>query len=246
MVMLCWFYCIPFAKLMYFSSAPLLLVFALFMIKRGVRHARRGLQNAGFIMIFLALLKICIFDLRMLNDEFLCASDLEMAKTTCNDLWKKGSEAAGLLLLVLASGVLFLVYGRLARIRVPTTQTPEEVNLPFWANLALYAVVLMTVWQLAPWVGYLTVGSVPKIFAVVSWQVLAIMNVVLLLYAFWVSESCNWEYNVRQKDRSRHLNKSWTQRDTLWMAVFIYLVTLALSYVAHDVLTQGGTQVLKI
>ena len=45
MLALCWFYCIPFAKFLYFASAPILFVFALFMHKRGVSVARAIFAN---------------------------------------------------------------------------------------------------------------------------------------------------------------------------------------------------------
>ena len=68
------------------------------------------------------------------------------------------------------------------------------------------------------------------------------MNFTLFLFGFWKAESCTWNYDVRKrKERGAHLNQTWTPRDTLWMTVFIYLLTLALSYVAHDILAPKLT-----
>ena len=116
---------------------------------------------------------------------------------------------------------------------------PEDVGLRFWANLSLFFVFAMIVWTLAPWVGSLTVGYVPKIFITLQWQHFAIANLLLLLVGFWKVESCNWQFDPKEKKENRSMQaaQSWTPRDTLWLNVFLYLITLALSYVAHDVLT---------
>jgi len=241
MMMLCWFYCVDFAKLLYFASAPVLFIASLFVLKRGVRGARQGLRTAAFIMMFVALIKICIFDVRMVSDNFLCGIGEQLSIKGCNKSWQKMLELGALLLLVLGSFGLFQMHRFFLRIKQPTTLTPDDVNLRFWANLCLVSTIGMVVWQCAPWAGYLTIGRIPALFIALPWQYLAIFNLVLLLFVFWKAESCNWNYDVRKrKEKMAHLNQTWTAKDTLWMTVFIYLITIALSYVAHDVLTQGG------
>ena len=67
MLMICWFYCMPFAHLLFYAAAPIMLVFAAFMLRRGVLRARRGLRLAAFVVMFVAAIKIWIFDLRALH-----------------------------------------------------------------------------------------------------------------------------------------------------------------------------------
>ncbi len=237
MAMLCWFYCIDFAWFLYYAFAPVLFIVSLFILKRGIRNARAGLRSAAFSLMFAAVIKICIFDVRTLGKEILCTVNQALSDVGCNTTGQKMLEFGGLLFLVFASFGLFLAHKKFMQIKAPSIKTPEEVNLRFWANVCLAATMGMVIWQCAPWVGSLTVGQTPAIFEKISWQSVAIINLSLILFGFWKAESCTWNYDVRKrKERGAHLNETWTARDTLWMTVFIYLVTLALSYVAHDVL----------
>lgn len=237
-MMLCWFYCIDFAKFLYFASAPILFIFSLFVLKRGVRNAREGLRVAALTLMFVSLIKICVFDVRHLGKNLLCTVNEELSKVGCNTVWEKGLQFSGLLLLVLGSVGLFIAYKHYLNIKRTSVLTPEDVNLRFWSNLCLFSTIGMVAWTCAPWIGSLTVGKTPAIFEAVPWQSVAIINLVLLLFGFWKAESCTWNYDVRKrKERGAHLNQTWTPRDTLWMTVFIYLLTLGLSYIAHDVLT---------
>lgn len=237
MLMLCWFYCIPFAKFLYFASAPLVGVVALFALKRGVRQGRVSLRQTAFFLLFLCAVKVCLFDIRMLKKELLCgAASQAVREAGCSTAGFVAAELAGLILMLASSFVLFHYYRKFMNARPSRLVTPAEAGVGIWANLSMGAVVAMVVWQMAPWVGYLTVGSVPAIFAALPWQALAVVNLALLLTGFWKAEGCAWDYDVTQRARAAHLNKTWNPRDTLWMATFVYLLTLALSYVAHDVL----------
>lgn len=236
MLALCWFYCIPFAKFLYFASGPILILFCMFMFKRGIYSARPKLRQWALVMIFLALVKICVFDVRALGNDILCSVNEQLSEMGCNSNWKRGLELLSLLVLVGGSLLLFHFHRVYMNVKQVTALKPADVNLRLWANLSLFGVIGMAVWQCAPWVASLTVGYTPKIFNEVPWQSLAILNLCLLLYGFWKSESCSWNYEVKNKKRMDHLNQTWTPRDTLWMSVFVYLVTLALSYVAHDIL----------
>lgn len=245
MLALCWFYCIPFAKFLYFASAPILIIFALFMLKRGIRSARHKLRQWALAFIFVGLVKICVFDVRDLGHDLLCSVDEELSKVGCNRRSLQALQVFALATLVVAALALFQLHRSFMKIKEPSALTPAQVGLSFWSISAFISVSLMVVWQCAPWVASLTVGYTPYIFDKVPWQWFAIFNCGLLLWCFWVAESCSWNYEVKHKKRMAHLNATWTQRDTLWMCVFVYLVTLALSYVAHDVLTLGGTRELK-
>lgn len=237
MLMLCWFYCIPFAILFYFAFGPLLFVFSMFAVKRGLRQARKGLRKASFIFMFLSAVKVFIFDIRMGEKYLFCDKKIRLPMIDCSPFGFRVAEFASLLLLALVSMVLFHYYGVYVPERKRKVLQPEDVNLRFWANLGVLSVVAMIIWTMAPWVGSLLVGSVPKMFTVVQWQHFAIGNFLLLLIGFWKAESCSWEYNSTDKANRKYMTGGWTPRDTLWLNSFLYLITLGLSYVAHDVLT---------
>lgn len=237
MFMICWFYCMPFAKLFYFASSALLFVFALFALKRGVRMSRLKLRQWAFVMMFIALFKTCIFDIRFAKEFIICDKKISFWLVDCSAKGYMVAEFMGLLVLMLGSIVLFHFY----RIYLPNKKvkpkTPEEVSLRFWANFSLIVVTVMAGWTMAPWVGFLTVGYVPRLFELVQWQHFAILNGLLLLWGFWLVESCSWERAPSGKTR-RAVN-TWTPRDTLWLNVFLYAITMALSYVSHDLLTKS-------
>lgn len=237
MLMLCWFYCIPFAKLLYFAISPLLVIFALFVLKRGIRLQRVGLRQAAFLLIFLSAVKVCGFDVHTLRGDILCGSEAYWPILPCNAKGFAMLQLLGIVVLFALSAIIFHFY----RIYLPNRKfpklKPEDVNLRFWANLSMLAVCAMMMWTMAPWVGYLTVGGVPAIFTTIKWQHFALVNLALLLVGFWKSESCQWEFTSDKKNKGLHTRQNWTPRDTLWLNIFLYLITLALSYVAHDVLT---------
>jgi hypothetical protein len=174
--------------------------------------------------------------------ELLCTVNDELSEKGCNKRGLQVFQFVALLALIAGSYVLFLTHRRYSNADKPSQLTPKDIGLSFWSNLSVVSVIAMVVWQCAPWVGFLTVGRVPEVFVHVPWQWFAIGNLLLLLYAFWRAESCNWHYEVKHKKNMSHLHATWTQRDTLWMCVFIYLVALGLSYVSYDVLTNGGTR----
>lgn len=236
MLALCFFYCIPFAKFMYFAISPVLIVFCMFMFKRGIYTARPKLRQWALVLIFFALVKIFVFDVRELGRDLLCTVHEQLSEVGCSPNGLRGLQLASLLLLVASSLLLFQLHRTYMNVKQVTALKPDDVHLRLWANMSLLSLIGMVVWQCAPWVASLTIGRTPAIFNAVPWQALAIFNLCLLVYGFWKSESCNWNYEVKNKQRMAHLNQTWTPRDTLWMCVFVYLVTLALAYVAHDIL----------
>lgn len=236
MLMLCWLYCIPFAKFMYFAISPVLLIFALFILKRGKMNGRQSLRQMAVFLMFAVAVKIGLADVYYGRD-YLCDMTLLKNIVTCNGQGRKILQISGLAFLFLSSLVLFQFYLTIMPEKKVKPLTPEQVHLRLWANLALISVLLMVVWQLAPWVGFLTVGYVPKIFTAIPWQHLALTSLSLILIGFWKAESCIWSYEKSRKAKASHLHGAWSPKDTLWTTVLLYLITLALSYVSHDILT---------
>jgi hypothetical protein len=238
---ICFFYCIPFAKFLFFAMSPLLVLFALFVLKRGVVLARPGLRQTAFLLMFMAAFKLFMVDLRIGKGYLLCERGFPLLP--CSAKGFMIIEILGILLLLLASVMLFHFYRVFMVQKKASEKTPEQVNLRFWANISLTAVMVMMAWLAAPWAGFLTVGYVPKLFTAVAWQHLAVVTLGLLLVGFWKAESCVWTFDTHAKTkRLAHMTKTWTPKDTLWLCVFLYLITLGLSYVAHDILSQHSTQ----
>ena len=72
MLMMCWFYGVPFIKGLFFTSSLLLLLFSVFALKRGVRQSRSTLRDVAFFLMFIALLKLFIVDAYILREYLLC------------------------------------------------------------------------------------------------------------------------------------------------------------------------------
>lgn len=93
--------------------------------------------------------------------------------------------------------------------------------------------------------GLLTVGRVPQIIMDVPWQFLTVLNVIVILIGFWKLEDCGWTYKPAEKTRQWHQSHVWTAKDTLWVAVVLFLIALAFSYASEDVLSVGDTSVMS-
>ncbi len=216
MFTICWFYCTSFLSAVYYASAPLVFVVAALVLQRGRVRQRQDLRKAAFALALPACLKLALFDL---PDAGL-------------PLW-----AAVLLLAPLGAGLRWL-YCRYAAANVSALrQSPAQARLRLWANIAVAAVAGMGLWVAAPWLGYLTVGHVPRIFMTLPWEMPALACFALILRGFWKLESCAFgdaEFLAREK---RYVTRIWTPRDTLWTALVAYVFILALSYVSHDILT---------
>jgi hypothetical protein len=239
MLMMCWFYCIPFAKGLFFASAPLIVIFSLFVLKRGIRQSRPGLRQFAFLLMFVALVKLCTVDI-YLSREYLCAFD--RLESLCTGRGFKIFQASGLALLAILSMVLFNLYRGFIQNKKQRGYTPEEVRLPLWANLSVSLVFLLILWLAAPWAGYLTVGHVPKFFTQIPWQHLAVLTFFVLLMGFWKLEDCIWVYDPAEKTRKKYQLNVWTAKDTLWVSVVLFLITLAFSYASNDVLSAAMPQ----
>jgi hypothetical protein len=237
MLMMCWFYCIPFAKGLFFASAFLLIIFSLFVLKRGVRQSRPLLRQLSFLLIFIAILKIFTVDIYLLRDNLLCGAGL--FKSSCNAQGFKILQASGLAALLLCSLLLLNLYRSFIRERKRREITPEQNHLRLWSNLGMFLVMLLVLWLAAPWVGFLTVGHVPKLFMNVPWQHLAVLDTVVLLIGFWKLEDCLWIYDPAEKNKKKYISRVWTPKDTLGLSVILFLITLAFSYASNDVLSTS-------
>lgn len=240
MLMLCWFYCIPFAKFLYFAFSGILILFALFMLRRGIYRDRRNLRLWSFLLMFLAAVKTLVIDLRITKKYLLCdyapEKKLDISPFGCDRFGMILADMVGLGIFILTCIILLHFFRRhVNEARKPLT--PDQVGLKFWARLSSILLVGMIIWLSAPWVGYLTVGHVPAIFMSVPWQSFAVINLLLLINGFWRAECCLWTSDAKNRKATKHLHNTWNPRDTLWMNVFLYLIALALSYVAHDILS---------
>jgi hypothetical protein len=243
MIMMCLYYCIPFAKIFFFIFSVLLFVFALFMLKRGVRQSRPKLRQWAFFTMFLALLKFFTADLFFLKEKLLC--DFRLFNLGCGAAGFQKLQALGLIGLTVVSLFLFNFYRNYIHERKALEVPPEQTNLRLWANISMTFVMVVILWLAAPWVGYLTVGHIPKLFMEVPWEYLAVANAIALLIGFWKLEDCLWAYQHSSKKdtdkkKRHHVNNTRTPKDTLWLAAILFLITLAFSYASHDVLTLHG------
>lgn len=236
MLMMCWFYCIPFAKGFFFAFAPLLVLFSMFVLKRGIRQSRPGLRQFAFLLIFIAFLKLFTIDFYFLREPLLCG--VKSFESYCNADGFKIFQASGLGLLMLSCMFLMNAYRSFLHNRKRTEYTPAQVNLPFWANISIALVMMLIFWLAAPWAGYLTIGRVPQFFLQIPWQHLAVANIIVLLVGFWKLEDCSWIYEPTKKSK-KHIINVWTAKDTLWVSLTLFLITLAFSYASNDVLSNS-------
>lgn len=233
MLMICWYYCVPLVKGLFFALSALLILFALFMLKRGIRQSRLPLRQGAFVLIFLAIMKTLILDLYLWRESLLCGTGWLQAG--CNTAGFIVLQLLGLVALLPASFYLFRAYHGFIRNPPQLQMTPQQARLDFWANLGMGMSCLMIVWLAAPWIGYLTVGYVPQIFLQIPWQVLALVTTGVLLRGFWKLEDCTVvSYSIGKNKRTV---RTWTPKDTLYLAVTFFLATAGLSYVSSDVLS---------
>ncbi|MBI3441542.1 MAG: hypothetical protein HY052_07050 [Proteobacteria bacterium] len=235
MLMMCWFYCVPLAKGLFFAASPLLIIVAFFILKRGVRQSRRELRQAAFFTIFIAFLKMLTIDIYLSRDSLLCG--VHLLRFGCNATGFKILQMLALFALAPVSFFLFNVYRGFIRDRKQPEITPKQVHLTLWANLSLASVLVLVVWLAAPWIGYLTVGHAPQLFMRVPWQLLAAVNILVLLTGFWKLEDCSWIYHPAEHTKKKYAHRVWTPKDTLGLSVILFLIAFAFSYVSSDVLS---------
>ena len=248
MIFLCIHYCIPLLWFLFYIAGPFFIVFSMFALKRGIQLRRQSLRQNAFFTMFGAVLKIFLVDVHMLSEKVknvACLGgkfpglDCSVKSISPHDTMVLSFY--GLVLLCISCGLLFHYYRIYLPDRVPKELTPEDVKLKFWVNMTLWAVILMALWGVAPWLGALLAAPLPRIFLTINWKMLATANLFLLIFDFWKLESIVWENKVtdNKSDRKKrqHLQQTWTPKDTLWMTIFLYLLVTGLSYVGNDVLT---------
>lgn len=248
MLMMCWFYCVDLVWFLYYALGPIIFLSGMFALKRGIATQRPQLRQTAFIMMGTVLFKIFLFD--AFTRGHVIKAKLCTLLPALSPLGCKAEDPAAGLNFIFVLGVALFAASCYAlyeayKMYMPDKKfkqvTPDEIHLRFWVNLTFCAVMVMVCWQLAPWVGYLTVGCVPKLFLRLTWQHLALLNLGLLTLGFWKLESCAWQFKVADKEKMKYMHHSWTPKDTLWMTVFVYLITIAMSYVAHDIMVRTRT-----
>lgn len=251
MMMLCYFYCVPLAWFCYYMIGPVVFVAGMFAVKRGLRNRRKGLRQNAFIMMFGAAIKMCLFDSHMLKDvirDKACAMSKSFPLFDCSLLAVTKQETMklgfiGMVLLVLISIVLFRYFTIYVPDRKVEETTPEQVKLRQWVKFTFWMVIFLAAWTGAPWICALVLGGTPAIFKTITVNQIAIGVLVLLFIDFWKMESCVWVVQAdklgKEKNKHRHLQESWTPKDTLWMTVFLFLLTMGLSYVSNDILNPS-------
>jgi hypothetical protein len=247
MMMLCYFYCVPLAWFVYYMLGPVCFIGGMFGVKRGIRNRRKDLRQTAFIWMFIAAIKMCLFDVHMLRETIRTSAckfsktfplfDCSLVAITKQETMQLGF--IGMVLLVVVSLVLFHYFRMFMPDRKPVETTPEQVKLKQWVKFTFWMVIGLACWAGAPWICALVGGASPAIFKKITVNQLSLGVMLLLLIDFWKMESCVWVVkDVTSKDRNkhRHLQESWTPKDTLWMTVFLFLLTMGLAYVSNDIL----------
>ena len=235
MLMMCFFYCIPFSKGLFFAFAPMLILFSLFVLKRGIRQSRPRLRQMAFLLMFLAFLKMFTVDIYFLRDTLLCG--IGLLSSACDAEGFKVLQISGFVTLLLLSLGLRHVYHLFNRVLTQSNLSSEQGRIKIWANLSMALVSVLMIWLIAPWIGFLTVGHVPKLFMQVPWQHLAVLNAAILLIGFWKLEDYKWVYDPSDAARKKYNNRVWTAKDTLWLSGLLFLITLAFCYASSDALS---------
>lgn len=235
MFVLCWVYCVPFVKFLYYAVAPLLLFFAFYVMKRGICRETLWLRYSALALAWMAVFKIFLMDVSVLARGMAC----QMSDSLCSGTGTKIFQMAGGSLFALCAVVLLMLGARFGKkYRAPRDKIPSNDNpLRFWANLSMVLVVILCCWLSLPLLSYLAVGDAPQLFFKLRWQFFAMLNFLSLAIGFWRIEDYYHYYNdgagtqyVRQKDAG----KVWVPSDTLWTVLPIYLVALAAGVMSDD------------
>ena len=235
MFVLCWVYCVPFVKFLYYAVAPLLLFFAFYVMKRGICREILWLRYSALVLAWAAVSKIFLMDVSSLARDMAC----QMADRLCSATGVKIFQMAGGCLFALSAVVLLMLGARFGkkyrppRLKIPANDKP----LRFWANLSMFLVLILCCWLSLPLLSYLAVGDTPQLFFKLRWQFFAMLNFLSLAIGFWRIEDYHHYYNdgageryVRQKDAG----KVWVPSDTLWTVLPIYLLAVAAGVMSDD------------
>lgn len=237
MLMICWFYCVPFAEFLYYSAGIIAVLFALLMLRRAFYNNRPYLRGIALVLCLCGGVKFFLADLYFSGQKILCDTSPALKTLACTRDYVQLTSFLGICGTLLAVSGFYLLHLRTRLSAQVSPLSPQAVNLRFWANMSLAGVALMAVWELMPWLGYLTVGSVPPVFNAVPWYVLGIVNTGLIYNGFWRAEACAWGYSpLHSRGRNTYTASLWTPKDTLWTALIFFVVTLILSYASNDLI----------
>ncbi|MGM0422010.1 MAG: hypothetical protein ACQEQL_02815 [Pseudomonadota bacterium] len=237
MFMVCWHYCMPFLNFLYFAIAPIMILWGAFVMKRGINLYKRPLRDRALILWALAIVKICVLDIRGISIELFCDS---VQGCSTEKLW-----AINIFSLLCLGGGAY-IWWRLCKkfrpdregyISRPTNQQP----LVKWTRMSVLTVSLFVIWVSGPWVTSLTMGSIPKLFLIFSWPYMSVLALVSLLMAFWKLEDFQWLYSST-KSRIADKKKVWIPKDTLWTLVFIYGFTVMLAFASSRMIDEAAAR----
>lgn len=235
MWMQCWHYCEGLGWTLFYATAPLLVLSALFAHKRARRTASLAARRAVPVLLALAAAKLFLLDPYVLRVPLACFAGLPFVG--CSAAGGRAVMALGFVLFAASLWGIYRLRLRLSQLPPLPRVTPQQLHLRFWANAAFACTMLLSVWAAAPWVWTLAAGTVPAAVEALPWQLLGVAGAALLVNGFWRLEDCRWFY-MPVKGRA-HEHRVWTPRDTLWTALLFYLVAVALAYVTQDVLYGG-------
>ncbi|TNE25893.1 MAG: hypothetical protein EP349_10280, partial [Alphaproteobacteria bacterium] len=144
MFVLCWVYCVPFVKFLYYAVAPLLLFFAFYVLKRGICRETLWLRYGALTMAWLAVFKFFLMDVNSLARGMAC----QMSDKLCGAGGIKLFQMASGCLFALSAVVLLMLGARFGRkYRPPRRKIPSnDKPLRFWANLSMLLVVVLCCW----------------------------------------------------------------------------------------------------
>jgi|AntRauTorckE6833_2_1112554.scaffolds.fasta_scaffold08866_2 hypothetical protein len=235
MFMVCWHYCVPFLNFLYFAIGPIMILWGAFVMKRGINLYKRPLRDRALILWALAIVKMCLFDIRGLSMDLFCDP---IRGCGTNKFWAINIMA----LLCLGGGVyvwLYLFQKFHPEPKKYIARPTNKISLIRWTRMSVLTVSLFVIWVSGPWVTSLIMGSIPKLFLTFSWPYMSVLALVSLLMAFWKLEDFQWLYSST-KSRASEKKKVWIPKDTLWTLVFIYGFTVMLAFASSRMIDEAA------
>lgn len=234
MWMICWHYCEDLGRLLYHTAPLLMVVMALFAFKRAYRSGQSWPRAFGLVLLVVAAAKVFLFDPYLFRGYLACAAGLPFLP--CNRTGGAIIMTLGAMIFIGLMVAIYYLQGWLKSLKPRPRVTPQQVRLRLWANASLVNALALSVWAILPWLWALAQAHLPDVLLVVPWHVLAVTGATLLAVGFWLLEDCRWFYIPMGNKAKAHDYRVWTPRDTLWTALLIYVVALALAYVTQDVI----------
>jgi len=232
MLMICWFYCAPLFHWLFFASSALLMVYASFILKRGIRQNRKGLREIGLALIYLIVIKLFTFDANYIARELFCEN--AQLGVVCSERAISVFRIFAGLLLIPSSYGMFRLYRHYINRVVPASKTLISMRIRTWANIGMLLVLILVTWLVSPWIGYLTVGHTEQFLLSPLWRYFGLLCFAIIGFTFWMYEDCSLIARTKEDRASRH--KSWMPRDTLWLATALLVITYLFFFVSEDFL----------